>query len=249
VNIQKSYVAAIVSTVLVCVGGLGCKDSSTPSSPSTTATTATATAPVNGAPVINSVNVTPDWGIAALQQHAFISDTSDPDDDTLTYRWEDSTGALLSVAANFVHTFNNLAGTETKEITLTVQDADGLSTSSSVTVTSISLTGTWAGHVGMPGAGSNPLMFFLTQVAGGLVTGTWDDSNHDGTLGPPGEPGTVSKEGEVRIRGKWNDSSPDFYFERDDSTTGSMINSTGTTLTGEINGSGVSDYTMIFTKQ
>ena len=88
------------------------------------------------------------------------------------------------------------------------------------------------------------------EAAGGLVTGTWDDSNFDGVLGPPGEPGTVSKKGEVRIRGKWNDnSSPDFYFERDDSTTGSMINSTGTTLTGEINGSGVSDYTMIFTKQ
>ena len=69
-------------------------------------------------------------------------------------------------------------------------------------------------------------------------------------LGPPGDPGTVSQDGEVRIRGKWKDSSvSDFYFERDDSTTGSMINSTGTMLTGEINGSGISDYTMIFTKQ
>ena len=81
------------------------------------------------------------------------------------------------------------------------------------------------------------------------MTGTWDDSNNDGTLGPPGEPGTVSKEGEVRIRGKWNNlSNPDFYFERAGSAT-SMINETGTTLAGEINGSGVSDYTMIFTKQ
>jgi len=96
-KVQKSYVTSVVSVMVMCVGGLGCKDSSTPSSPSTTATTATATAPVNGAPVINSVNVTPDWGIAALQQHAFISDTSDPDDDTLTHRWEDSAGALLSV--------------------------------------------------------------------------------------------------------------------------------------------------------
>ena len=156
----------------------------------------------------------------------------------------------VKCAINFVHTFNNLAGTEMKEITLTVQDADGLSTSSSVTVTSVSLTGTWAGHVRMPSAGSNPMMFFLTQTAGGLVTGTWDDSNFDGVLGPPGEPGTVSQDGEVRIRGKWNNTNDDdFYFERASSTTGSMIDSTGTTLTGEINGSGVSHYTMIFTKQ
>ena len=82
------------------------------------------------------------------------------------------------------------------------------------------------------------------------MTSTWDDSNFDGVLGPPGEPGTVAADGHIRIRGKWNDiDNDDFYFERDDSTTGSMINATGTTLTGEINGSSVSDYTMIFTKQ
>ena len=57
-NVRQSYVASIVSTVLVC-GGLGCTDSSSPSSPSTTAAApSTSSVPANGAPVINSVNVT-----------------------------------------------------------------------------------------------------------------------------------------------------------------------------------------------
>ena len=160
-NVRQSYVASIVSTILVC-GGLGCTDSSSPSSPSTTvAAPSTSSAPANGAPVINSVNVTPTWGITTLQEHTFTSSASDPDDDTLTYRWEDSTGVLLSEAASFNHTFDNLMGTETKEITLTVQDADGLSISSSVTLTSISLTGTWVSHRGFPG-GVEVILYIFT---------------------------------------------------------------------------------------
>ena len=189
-----------------------------------------------------------------------------------TYRWEDSAGELLSEAASFVHTFNNLAGTETKEITLTVQDADGLSTSSHVAVTSISLTGTWVSDRGLPGnfGGSKLLNFFLTQSAGDLSTGHFQPRphirNYDlliGTgewasflleLGPEGEPGIVRADGHVRIRAKWiNDDFGDdgFIFQSIDGGTGSIdfTPTQGVTMKGEINGSGTNDYLLTFTQQ
>ena len=276
-KIRKSYVAAIVSTVLVCVGGLGCKDSSTPSSPSTTATTAApaTSSTTNGAPVINSVNVTPTWGITTLQEHTFTSDASDPHDDTLTYRWEDSAGVLLSEAANFVHTFNNLAGTETKEITLTVQDADGLSTSSHVAVTSISLTGTWVSDRGFPAHGSKLTTFVLTQSVGdentghfqprphysdysgrkAFVIGTGDWASNVFEIGPEGEPGIVQADGYMRLRIKWlnnNETNEDgFIFQSVDGGTGSFdfTPTQGVTMKGEVNGSGIADFLLTFTQQ
>ena len=218
--------------------------------------------------------MTPLWGITALQEHTFTSSASDPDEDTLTYRWnETNTGAMLSEAASFVHTFNNLAGTETKEITLTVQDADGLSTSSHVAVTSISLTGTWVSDRGLPGnyGGSKLLNFFLTQSAGdastghfqprphykdfsGFVTGTGEWASFLLELGPEGEPGIVRADGHVRIRAKWiNDDfgNDGFIFQSIDGGAGSFdfTPAQGVTMKGEINGAGINDYLLTFTQQ
>ena len=274
---HKPSVVSIVSAVVMCVGGLGCSGSSSPSSPTPTRTTSYELKNVqvtNGAPVINSVNGTPAWGITLLHEHTFTSDASDPDDDTLTYRWEDSAGELLSEAASFTHMFDNLAETETKEITLTVQDADGLSTSSSVTVTSISLTGTWVSNRGFPSQGSKLMTFVLTQSVVGdtstghfqprphirdfeccRLTGTGDWASNVFDLGPEGEPGTVTADGSVRIRAKWlnnKDTNDDgFILQSIDGGTGSFdfTPAQGVTMTGEVNGSGVNDYLLTFTQQ
>ena len=77
---------------------------------------------------------------------------------------------------------------------------------------------------------------------------------NEGTLGSAtGEPGTVTADGTVRVRAKFTKGAhaggEDFHFERGDGTTGSMIDPTGTTMTGEVNGAGVADYDQIFTKQ
>jgi len=264
-TIRKFYVTSVVSAVVMCVGGLGCSGSSSPSSPSTTATTAApaTSSTTNGAPVINSVNVTPTFGVAALQEHAFTSGASDPDEDTLTYRWEDSAGVLLSEAASFNHTFGNLASTVTETITLTVQDADGLSTSSSVTVTAISLNGVWVAE-NRPSSRPGEHLFTvdLTMATGGaedslhgptgLLTGTWQwpgtdiDSNpHQeiSVIGPEGEPGTVWAKGDVIWRQKSLIGCPcaDSFF------TGS-VNETGTVLAGEFNESGFNHETVRFVR-
>ena len=271
-KIRKSYVTSIVSAVVMCVGGLGCSGSSSPSSPTFTPTTDLPDGDYV-APVINSVNVTPLWGIATLHEHTFTSDASDPNDGTLTYRWEDSAGVLLSEAASFKHTFDNLAGTETKEITLTVQNADGVSTSSHVAVTSISLTGTWISNRGFPAQGSKLMTFVMTQSVGdestghfqprphirdfeeGVVVGTGDWASNVFEIGPEGEPGIVRADGYVRLRIKWlnnNENNDDgFIFQSIDGGTGSFdfTPAQGVTMKGEVNGSGVNDYLLTFTQQ
>src|SRR3982751_3413011 len=62
-------------------GGSGSSSSSTPGTPTTPTQT-------NRAPVINSLNITPSFGVSELTSLNYSASPTDPDGDTVTYTWD-----------------------------------------------------------------------------------------------------------------------------------------------------------------
>jgi hypothetical protein len=177
----------------------------------------------NQPPVINSIAVSPSWGISTLQEYSFTSSASDPDGDQLTYSWDVGT-THSSDFASFRHTAMN-AETATSQATLTVTDTGGLSSTSTVAFRSVSVTGNWSGTLG-----STPMTATLTQYLGGLVQGTWQLVGHEdnGQFGPSGAPGTIRADGTFTFRAKvLVGAYTDFYWN-------GTIDPTGQTMTGAL---------------
>src|SRR4051812_29717298 len=82
--------------------GCGSGGGGTPSSPSTPTTPTTPTAPTNRAPVINSLNFAPAFGIAQLTQFSFNASASDPDGDAVTYSWDVGGNAFTGSSGTIV---------------------------------------------------------------------------------------------------------------------------------------------------
>ena len=84
-------------SVLVClaVGAAACGGGSTPGP-----TTPTGPPPVaNRPPTINSMTVSPNFGIAGITQFNYSSSATDPDGDALTYAWEFADAGTATGAA------------------------------------------------------------------------------------------------------------------------------------------------------
>src|SRR5437588_1353928 len=75
---------------LVCISAAGCGGGALPSSPSPTTPTAptTPTPPANRAPVINSLNFAPTFGVMGVTEFEFNASASDPDGDDVAYAWD-----------------------------------------------------------------------------------------------------------------------------------------------------------------
>jgi hypothetical protein len=236
VNIREVSVRAFL-LFLVVISLAGCNSSNPSPSP---VTTTTLPPPVNRAPVINSAQVSPPWGISSLVTHAFTSSASDPDGDSITYSWDFGNGTQASGASASV-TYNN-ANTVTYQATLTVADSRGLSVMTTVPVTSVTIAGSWSGEI-LPGV---PLTASMTQFVGGLITGTWDvpGSGIGGEIGPTGEPGMIQASGqfELRFKARSGGAFEDFHYRGNIDPTGQM-------LTGTLHGSGFTGEYMGLTKQ
>ena len=225
--------AVVLLTVigLTACGGDSRGSSGSPSSPSTP------TPPANRAPVISSANVNPAWGVSTLTTHSFTGSATDPDGDAISYEWDFGNGASNSSSSASV-TYNN-ANTATYQAVLTATDSKGSSTTSTVSVVSTTMTGTWAGV--MVG---DPITVVMTQSLGGLVTGTWEQPTRSGhgDVGPSGEPGKIQANGQFELRFKVRVGSyVDFYYR-------GTMDPTGQLLTGTLQGSGFSGQYMSLRK-
>jgi len=209
---------------------------STPNSPTPPPTT---TPPANRNPVINSISVTPTFGIAALTTFSFSSSASDPDSDTLTYAWDLAGNARTGAAQTIVFSSGgNGIGT------LTVTDGRGGSATQSVNFVSGTGSGTWTGNLPLA-EGPRPITAALTQsTTSGAITGNWSLPAR-GVVGnlDPASPNAIDANGRVVIRFKVTSGGTfnDFTF------TG-QLQTTGTSIVGSVSGSGFAGQAVTLTK-
>jgi hypothetical protein len=191
---------------VVSFGASGCggKSTSTPLSPTPTPTptptpppSTTVAPPANRAPVITAATVSPASGISTLTTFAFSAIASDPDGDAITYSWDfDNRTSSNSAGASVVY---NNANTVTYRPVLTVRDSQGATASTTLSVRSVSIGGTWQGTLD-----GIPITATMTQYVGGIVDGTWQMPSIGGVgeIGPAGEPGKIQANGSVELRFK-----------------------------------------------
>ena len=133
-RIAFSFGVLAIGGVTGCGGGSS-PAGSTPTSPSTPTQT-------NRAPVINSLNFSPQFGVASLTQFAFNASASDPDGDAINYAWD--------VAGN---PFSGTNGTITfaaggdGTARLTVTDSKGATATDTRSFVVGSMTGHWIGSI------------------------------------------------------------------------------------------------------
>ena len=232
--VQRFFIAAAVVIVAACGGGGG--GSSTPTSP----TTPTTPAPQpNRNPVINSVSVTPTFGIATFTTYTFASSASDPDSDSLTYTW-DLAGNPRTGASQTIVFINggDFSGT------VTVSDGKGGTASQSVNFTSASTTGSWTGNIPF-NIGPRPMSLTMTQsTTSGATTANWNiPAVALGGILDPASPNGIDAGGRVTLRFKITQGTGflDFTF------TGQMQTS-GRSIVGSVSGSGFSGQPVTFTR-
>jgi hypothetical protein len=211
------------------VAGGGSSGGRTPTSPTGGGTTQTQQ---NRAPAINTLNLSPTFGIAELTRFDFNVTANDPDGDALTYTW-DVAGNAFSGTSGSITFSNGFDGTAR----VTVSDGKGGSISDTRTFVVGSMTGTWRGTNSTLGT----FQFVLTQL-GGRINGTYSDTS---TFGPgkidPSQPGTTLTSGQVEMRTKQGIFT-DFTFR-------GTMDQTGKHITGGIFGSGFTGQPFTMDKQ
>lgn len=219
----------IVIAVSFVVAACGGSTSSTPTTPTTPTAPTTPTTPANRAPVINSLNFAPTFGIAQLTLFSFNASGSDPDGDAITYAWDVAGNPFTGT--NGTITFSG-GGNGTARVTVT--DSKGATATDTRTFVVGGMTGTWRGTWSSWVFTSN-----LTQN-GTFLVGDYSDQLGPGRL-DPAVANTIDANGNVRLRYKQAIFS-DFTF------TGTM-DASGRRITGVVNGSGASNTPFTMTKQ
>ena len=153
------FVSSIV-LVAACGGG---SSSSAPTSPSTPSTPAPA---ANRAPVVNSINVTPSFGISELTSFTYSASASDPDGDPVSFAWD-----LAGNAANGPNGSITFVGSGTAGFKVTISDGKGGTASDTRTITVGNATGTWRGT----GVSLGAFTMVLTQTSA-KVSGSYSDN-------------------------------------------------------------------------
>ncbi|HYT76911.1 MAG TPA: PKD domain-containing protein [Vicinamibacterales bacterium] len=217
-----------------CGGGSG----STPTSPTTTGT--------NHNPVINSMNVTPAFGVSALTSISMSAAASDADGDALTYQWTytGTTSSGSSVTAT-------LTGDGSVSVQLTVSDGKGGSATDNRTVTLGNMSGQWtfmftdACNPYFP-----PVTPLMTLVqTGSVVTGTLASPGNWCNV-PAGQSGKLDPAAPMQIDDKGNVTNGRLKIGSylDTFLTGQM-DSTGRRITGVAKFSGYADDRFEMKKQ
>ena len=231
----QAFVCACAFLASACGGGSKSSSSSTPSTP----TTPSQPVQQNRAPVVNSMTITPTFGVSELTAFTYIASASDPDGDALTYTWNlagsERTGAGGSIT---------FVGDGIGEVRVTVSDGRGATATDLRTITVGNMTGSWAFTV--PGQGT--LNLFLTQSTT-LVSGTFVVAPGGfGNVAPgvsgrtdPAQPGRIDGNASVEIRLKVGPFT--------DFTLRGTMDSTGRRVTGGLFGSGFSGQPFTMTKQ
>jgi hypothetical protein len=228
-----------LSVGVVCLfaaGFVGCggESGSSPTSPTPAQT--------NRSPVINSMDVSPSFGVAQLTSFAFSASASDPDGDSVTYAWDLAGSAYSGTSGSM--TFSSGA----EGARLTVSDGKGGSTSETRAFVVASPAGSWNGSVDLSSClGYSKVMTATLSQSLTVVTGTVGlpaglCSFQPGTaVTDPAEPGKIDANGNVTIRIKI----PPYT----DVTFKGTIDSTGRRMTGGLYGSGHTGTPVVLTKQ
>ena len=193
----------------------------------------------NRNPTINSVSLTPTFGIATFTTYTFASSASDADNDTLVYSWDLAGNPRSGASQTIVFTNGgDFSGT------VTVSDGKGGSSSQSVVLTSASTTGTWTGDIPFA-IGPRGMTLSMTQSSNsGATTANWSIPavSLAGILDPAGFQG-IDANGRVTLRFKITQGIGflDFTF------TGQM-QTAGRSSVGSLTGSGFGGQPVTFTK-
>jgi hypothetical protein len=178
----------------------------------------------NRNPVINSLNVTPGFGVSQLTSISMSVSGSDPDGDPVTFEWEFGDGTRATGAA-FSKIYN---GTGVATIRVTASDGRGGSASDSRTTTIGGMDGTWSGTLTLNSGQAAPTTLVLSQ-AGATVTGSMVLSGFSGRT-DPAQPGRIDANGGVELRMKVD--------PFNDFTLRGTMDATGRRITGAAFGSG-----------
>jgi hypothetical protein len=229
-SIVRNHHPALFTAVVVLSGVLiacgGAKSPSTPTSPGTP----TPPAQQNRAPVINSMNVAPTFGIASLTQFAFNASASDPDGDAITYSWDMAGNSFAGSSGTIT-----FSGGGNGAARLTVADTKGATATDTRSFTVGTMTGSWVVTVG-PLVGSS---FNLTQSPTGLVTGTFLLPGIGSGNTDPAQPGRITAAAQLTMRVK--------IAPFTDFNMNGTMDSTGRVVSGSLQGSGFSGqpFTMV----
>lgn len=178
----------------------------------------------NRSPVINSLTVTPGFGVSQLTSMSMSASGTDPDGDPVTFDWDFGDGTRGTGAA-----FSKVyAGSGVATIRVTASDGRGGTVTDSRTATIGSMGGTWAGNLTINAGQAAATTLVLTQT-GGTVTGTMVLSGFSGRT-DPAQPGRIDAGGAVEMRMKVDPFS--------DFTLRGTMDATGRRITGAAFGSG-----------
>jgi hypothetical protein len=172
---RRTYGGVVTPIVILLVMGLlsmACSDESTapPVSPTpiTPTTPAPAPVPVNRAPTIAGIELSPDGvAVATVTVVTLTANAADPDGDALTYDWNFGDGtSAANAGATTQHVFG---GAGVAAVSVTVDDGRGASAMAHVPVTGVVMTGTWRGCA-LSGTG---IQTFEMNQNGPTVAGTY----------------------------------------------------------------------------
>src|SRR5262245_30071531 len=222
------FVCLTLSVIIAACGGGG----SSPSTPTVPTTPTTPTTPSNRAPVINSMNFAPGFGIAGLTRFSFNASASDPDGDAISYAWDVAGNPFSGTngEVTFINGFNGIAR-------VTVTDSKGATATDTRSFVVGSMSGNWLVNSG-PLVGAT---FNLSQSASGLVSGGFSLPGIGSGNTDPAQPGRIYAGAQLTMRVKIGPFT-DFNM------TGTM-DATGTRVSGSLQGSGFTGQPFTMTKQ
>lgn len=210
--------------VLVAIGALvGCGGGSSPSSP----TTPTTPTPVNRAPTLTQMNITPSFGMAGMSTFSYNAAATDLDGDSLTYSWTIAGNPSTGTNGTIIFAASNTG--DPLVASVSVSDGKGGTATDTRSFTLGSMTGSWLVTSGfLTGA-----TFNLTQTDTGLTTGTFNLPGLGTGKTDPAEPGRITEAGALTMRVK-------IGRFTDFNMIGNMSTSTGRSVSGSLHGSGFS---------
>ncbi|HTI37754.1 MAG TPA: PKD domain-containing protein [Vicinamibacterales bacterium] len=223
----KPFAVFLCLSLAACGGGS--KGSSTPTTPTSPTTPTT---PTNRAPVINSMDFSPSFGIMGLTTFLWSANASDPDGDAVSYDWDIAgnphTGATGAIS------FSN-GGTGTARLTVT--DSHGAAASDTRSFVVGDMTGTWIVTSGELFGSS----FRLTQSPLGTVTGGFTLPGLGNGNTDPAQPGHITAGAALTMRVK--------LAPFTDFTMNGVMDTTGRRVNGSLQGSGFTGESFTMTKQ
>jgi hypothetical protein len=235
VNPRLLYMASCLLATVSCNG------QAAPTGPTT---------PVNHAPVLTSLSVSPSFGVSGLTVITMTATATDADNDPLTFTW-----TFNGTMATGTTTSAKLTGDGAVAVQVSVTDGKGGVATDSRNVTIGTMTGTWSVTVGGSSQcglapGEAPAVMKLTQN-GTAITGTlffpekWCNVTRQ-TAGILKDVNTIDDQGNVAFP-RISVTSGTIGAYLDSNITGKM-DTTGRTVTGQIFQSGFSGDPVTMTK-